>query len=161
MEGDPVVLGRKIDRLLDLTRQLGATPEQVRLAMQGPLHPDRVNLPAAGRFPKIDPAPYLALFTDRERWESSIPSPDDGPFCGAHISARESDELRKFERQPALRAVTTCILPAGHAPNAPGRPDTHMALLVTDPMWDGDDRPGLSRWQWLGVVRELGQVTRR
>lgn len=159
MEADPVVLGRKIDRLLDLARQCGATPDQIRLAMQGPLHPAEVNLPDAGRFPKIDPGPYLALFTDRERWEQSVPGPGDGPFCGAHISARESDGLRKFERTPAVRGITTCILPADHAPNVAGRQDTHMGLLITDPP-PYDDRPGLIRWQWLAPARELGQVGR-
>jgi hypothetical protein len=153
METDYLLLHARIDRLIHLGRQHGATDDELRRALEGPNHPDRVNLPAAGRLPAIDPAPYLEHLTTDARLRHNLPGPEYAKqLCGAHITEAESELLR--ESPSGWEGITTCILPANHTPG-PGA-HYHQGILIRadmDPAW-----PTL--WQWQGPVRELGQVAR-
>lgn len=157
METDYLLLHRRIERLIHLAQKHGATDDELRRALEGPLHPDRVNLPAEGRLPAIDPAPYLALMPESERFPHSLAHAGRGvPLCGAQVDAESSIQIRQSPRD--WQGITTCVLPEGHGRGVEvGFRVSHVGLLIEDPM---PALLGFSLWTWQGPVRELGQVER-
>ena len=157
-ESDPTVLHARLERMWDLARSLGATHEQIKAAILGPLHPDRVNLPAAGRFPVIDPAPYIALMSAEDRFRQNLPQEgDDAKLCGVQITEEASEQIRQSSSN--WQGITTCVLPHGHFRGwGEGSRPPHVGILIEEDM---PPKFGFTRYQWLGPVRELGQVAPR
>lgn len=160
METDYLLLHARIDRLIHLGRKHGATDDELRRALEGPNHPDRVNLPAAGRFPPIDPAPYLALMSSEERFRHNLPQEgDDAKLCGVQITEEASEQLRQSSSN--WQGITTCILPAAHYRGwGEGSRPPHRGILIGERM-PPEPLSFFTIYQWLGPVRELGQVAPR
>ena len=152
---DPIVLHKRVVRLIDLASKHGASDDAIRAALDGPLHPDRVNMPAEGRLPAIDPAPYLAAMSRHDRIVLSLPF-EEYATCGVQVTLEDSVRIR----DNGWDGITTCVLPEGHYRGwGEGSLPPHVGILIGKGITDQLFGPAL--WQWLGPVRELGQVAPR
>lgn len=141
----------RVGRLIDLCTELGADRERIRRAIDRTPPPVLAAL-GEGRFPPVDPQPYIDRMNQWDRWQHVL---EPGTSrCGARITAAASNDLRRM--RPEVVGMTTCTLPKH--PEHPRGQSFHIGFAIPDSEapWDW-----LIQWSWEGPRRELGQVALR
>lgn len=153
---DPRFESDKIDRLEKLARRLGATEDDIRAVETERQFQERFHQlpkPVGERFPKVDPAPYIAELDQYRRWELNLPDPGV-PLCPAQVTAEASEDIRKYHTR--VLGVTTCTLPATHT-----RGYHHAAEVLHKGIILEEGRQWWSEFCWYAPARGLGQVWKR